>query len=105
MSAANPAGSGPRDPWDSLRSSQGLKRNNMPDLAAKRHALNLPAGSVRATHVLGIVALVCVILLVPAQTAVAIPPYLIYLLFLALAHYFPAPALTLATRNDHPPSP
>src|ERR1700720_4365768 len=105
MSAENPAGSGPRDPWDSLRSSQGLKGNNMPDLAAKRHALNLPAGSVRATHVLGIVALVCVILLVPAQTAVAIPPYLIYLLFLAVGHYFAAHGVTIATRGEQSPSP
>ncbi len=77
----------------------------MPDLAAKRHALNLPAGSVRATHVLGIVALVCVILLVPAQTAVAIPPYLIYLLFLAVGHYFAAHGVTMATRDEQSPSP
>jgi hypothetical protein len=54
----------------------------------KRHALGLPRGSVRATHVLGIVGILCAILLVPARNVVPLPPYLIYLLFIALGHYF-----------------
>src|SRR5436853_266878 len=33
------------------------RRCIMPDAAVKRHALNLPAGSVRAAHVLGVVGL------------------------------------------------
>ena len=54
----------------------------------KRYALGLPRGSVRATHVLGIVGILCAILLVPARTVVPLPPYLVYLLFIALGHYF-----------------
>ncbi len=54
----------------------------------KRHALGLPRGSIRATHVLGIVGILCAILLVPARNVVPLPPYLIYLLFIALGHYF-----------------
>lgn len=79
----------------------------MADLAARRHALNLPAGSVRATHVLGIVGIVCAILLVPpqARATVAIPPYLIYLLFLVIGHYFAAHGVTIATRDEQSPSP
>jgi hypothetical protein len=77
----------------------------MPDLAARRHALNLPAGSVRAAHVLGIVALVCVILLVPSPTVVAIPPYLIYLLFLMVGHYFAAHGVTINAGVEQGPKP
>jgi hypothetical protein len=77
----------------------------MPDLAARRHALNLPAGSVRAAHVLGVVALVCVILLVPSQNVVAIPPYLIYLLFLMVGHYFAAHGVTISVEEEMGPKP
>src|SRR6187402_1047537 len=66
-----------------------------PASAAPRHALGLPSGSVRAAHILGIVALVCGLLFVPADKNVHVPPYLVYLLFLGLGHYFasrqPAP--------------
>jgi hypothetical protein len=65
----------------------------------------LPAGSVRAAHVLGIVALVCAILLVPSQTVVAIPPYLIYLLFLMLGHYFAAHGVTISVDEETGPRP
>jgi hypothetical protein len=77
------------------------------DLAARRHALNLPAGSIRATHVLGVVALICAIMLVPAQGGepVAIPPYLIYLLFILLGHFFAAHGVTIASRDDPAASP
>src|ERR1700722_4336186 len=72
----------------------------------KRHALGLPAGSVRAAHVLGVVALICAIFLIPARSGVApIPPYLVYLLFLILGHYFTAHGTTIATRDDTAPSP
>lgn len=53
-----------------------------------RHALGLPAGSVRATHLLFVVFLTCLILLIPGRTPQALPPFLIYLLFLMLGHYF-----------------
>ena len=54
----------------------------------RRHALGLPAGSIRATHTLLIVGLFCAMLLVPAKVLLPIPPYLIYLLFMVLGHYF-----------------
>jgi hypothetical protein len=74
--------------------------------SVKRHALNLPAGSVRATHVLGIVGLICAIILIPARSGVApIPPYLVYLLFLMLGHYFASHGVTIASRADPSPSP
>jgi hypothetical protein len=73
----------------------------------KRHALGLPAGSVRAAQVLGVVALVCAIMLIPTKGGIpiAIPPYLVYLLFLMLGHYFAAHGVTIATRIDPHPSP
>ena len=69
----------------------------------KRHALRLPAGSVRAIHVLGIVGLVCAIILIPGNKT--IPPYLIYLLFIMLGHYFAAHGVTIARRDEPAPSP
>jgi hypothetical protein len=54
----------------------------------KRHALGLPAGSIRAAHTLLIVGLFCAMLLVNAKTTLPISPYLIYLLFMVLGHYF-----------------
>jgi hypothetical protein len=74
-------------------------------VVARRHALGLPAGSVRAAHVLGIVALICAIILIPSRNIVEIPPYLVYLLFLMLGHYFAAHGVTIATREDPSPSP
>lgn len=64
----------------------------------RRHALGLPSGSVRATHILGIVALVCGLLFVPPDRNVHVPPYLVYLMFLGLGHYF-------ATRQSAPAAP
>jgi uncharacterized membrane protein len=72
-------------------------------LPAKRAALRLPPGSVRAIHVLGIVALICAIILLPDGRT--IPPYLIYLLFIMLGHYFAAHGVTIASRDDPAPSP
>lgn len=69
----------------------------------KRHALRLPAGSVRAIHVLAIVGLVCAIILIPGNHT--IPPYLIYLLFIMIGHYFAAHGVTIATRDEISPSP
>jgi len=72
---------------------------------AKRHALGLPAGSIRATHILGIVALICGILLVPTSRDAHVPPYLIYLLFLGLGHFFAAHGNDIAPRNSNGNSP
>jgi hypothetical protein len=63
-----------------------------------RHALGLPAGSVRALHTLMIVGLVCAMLLIPRRgdVIVPIPAYLVYLLFLSLGHFFAAHGNTIA---------
>jgi hypothetical protein len=71
----------------------------------RRHALGLPAGSIRAGLVLGVVALIGAIILIPSRGVVAIPPYLIYLLFMMLGHYFAAHGVTIATRDEPSPSP
>ncbi|MBI3822240.1 MAG: hypothetical protein HY289_06120 [Planctomycetes bacterium] len=65
----------------------------------KRHALKLPAGSVRAIHVLAIVGLTCAIVLIPGKE-LTIPPYLIYLLFMMIGHYFAAHGVTIAEGDD-----
>ncbi|MBX9677365.1 MAG: hypothetical protein K2X38_01290 [Gemmataceae bacterium] len=68
-----------------------------------RHALGLPAGSVRATHILAVVGLVCAILLIPTRAeAVPVPPYLVYLLFLLLGHFFAAHGVTISAGPSHP---
>jgi hypothetical protein len=80
----------------------------MATVAARRHALNLPAGSIRATHVLGVIGLVCAMILIPPrdpERVVAIPPYLIYLTFLLIGHFFAAHGVTIARRDDPSPSP
>jgi hypothetical protein len=79
--------------------------NTVPAPPVRRFALGLPAGSIRAGLVLGVVALICAIILIPAKGVVAIPPYLIYLLFMMLGHYFAAHGTTIATRDDPAPSP
>jgi hypothetical protein len=71
----------------------------------RRHALGLPAGSVRALHALAVVGIICAMLLVPARHDLAVPPYLIYLLFLILGHFFSAHGSSIATRDDAHPSP
>ena len=74
---------------------------NMP-VPPPRHALNLPAGSVRAIHVLAIVGLICAIIMLPVREDAphTIPPYLIYLLFLMLGHYFASHGGTIAAAGE-----
>lgn len=72
---------------------------------ARRHALGLPAGSVRALHVLIIVGLTCAIIAWPGETAAIIPAYLIYLLFLMLGHYFASHGVSIASRDSGLSSP
>src|SRR5262245_30225866 len=69
---------------------------------AKRHALGLPGGSVRATLALMIVGLICALILIPAP---AIPPYLFYLLFMILGHFFAAHGNTIAPAGTDQRSP
>ena len=67
---------------------------------AKRHALGLPEGSIRATHTLLIVGLFCAMLLVDKRPAM--PPYLVYLLFMVLGHYFAHRSGTRTGTEYHP---
>ena len=69
----------------------------------RRHALGLPAGSVRAIHVFLITGMTAALIANPSGLALPIPPYLVYLLFLMLGHYFAAHGVTIATGDsDHP---
>src|SRR5262245_20436418 len=58
----------------------------------ERHALGLPAGSIRAILTLMVVGLVCALMLIPPRgdRPIPLPPYLLYLLFMILGHYFAA---------------
>ncbi|HWY86042.1 MAG TPA: hypothetical protein VNX28_04925 [Gemmataceae bacterium] len=71
-------------------------------ITAKRHALGLPEGSIRATHTLLIVGLFCAMMLVDTRPPLAMPPYLIYLLFMVLGHYFAHRSGTRAGTTYHP---
>src|SRR5439155_15657329 len=56
-----------------------------------RHAFGWPPGSIRALLTLLVVGLVCALMLMSTvEKPLAIPPYLLYLLFLILGHYFAA---------------
>jgi hypothetical protein len=69
---------------------------------SRRHALGLPAGSIRATHTLIIVGLFCAVLLVHAKQVLPIPPYIVYLLFMVLGHYFAHRSGAIAGSDYHP---
>ena len=60
----------------------------MSTVPQRRHALGMPAGSVRTLLALMVVGLISFILLVPTTAVTPLPPYLIYLLFLILGHFF-----------------
>ena len=77
----------------------------MDPLPVRRHALGLPAGSIRAAHLLIIVGITCALILNPRGGDIAIPAYLIYLLFLMLGHYFASHGTTIAPRDSGQPSP
>lgn len=67
----------------------------------RRHALGLPAGSVRALLALGVVGTVCGLLVrAPDEPP---PEALESLLFVVLGHYFAARAQAPADRSDGPP--
>lgn len=72
-------------------------------LPVRRHALGLPAGSIRAAHILVIAGMTCALLLNPRDTP--IPAYLIYLLFLILGHFFASHGVTIANKESGHPSP
>lgn len=66
----------------------------------RRHALGLPAGSVRSLHVLLVVGLFCAVILIPTKSVAAIPPYLIYLMFIILGHFFAAHGVSIGTSES-----
>jgi hypothetical protein len=78
-----------------------------PPARARRHALGLPAGSVRALHTLIIVGLFCGLVWMSPHNgrAIPIPPYLLCLLFLALGSFFAAHGNTIAPAGLQAPSP
>src|SRR5262245_59608746 len=55
-----------------------------------RHPLGLPPGSVRALLALMVLGNIWARLLLPEQTAIGLPQYLYYLMFLILGSYFAA---------------
>jgi hypothetical protein len=71
----------------------------------KRHALGLPPGSVRGILTFLVVALLCLELAFPTPGVLPIPPYLIYLLFMALGHFFAAHGSSIAPAGTNEPSP
>jgi hypothetical protein len=63
----------------------------VPTLPQPRHAFGWPPGSIRAILVLIVVALTCSLMLITRRqdgAIIAIPPYLFYLLFMAVGYYF-----------------
>jgi hypothetical protein len=78
----------------------------VPAAPPPRHALALPAGSIRAILSLLVVGLVCTLMLVPIRGQYQpIPAYLLYLLFLTLGHYFAAHGQSIHRRGEGGPSP
>jgi hypothetical protein len=78
----------------------------IPVTTPSRHALGLPAGSIRALLALLVVGLVCAQLLILIKGEYKpLPAYLLYLLFLILGHYFAAHGNTIRRRGQSGPSP
>lgn len=78
-----------------------------PDLTTLRHPLGLPAGSVRSLLALMVIGLICGLLVLSSYrvSAIRIPPYLIYLLFLILGSFFAAAGRSMDRRHlrEHAP--
>lgn len=71
----------------------------------KRHALGLPAGSVRATHLLAVTLILSLLLVIPGKggTPLPLPAYLVYLLFLMVGHYFGSRGTNPTPAGQHAP--
>ncbi|MFO0965062.1 MAG: hypothetical protein U0793_05675 [Gemmataceae bacterium] len=71
----------------------------------RRHALGLPAGSVRATHLLVVTLILSLLLVIPGRNGeyLPLPAYLVYLLFLMIGHYFGARGLNPTPVGEHAP--
>jgi hypothetical protein len=77
----------------------------VPTLPPPRHAFGWPPGSIRALLVLIVVILVCALMLITRDqkgAIIPIPPYLLYLLFLAVGYYFAARGHTKQVHKDVP---
>jgi hypothetical protein len=83
--------------------------SNLPPGAVRprRHALGLPAGSVRALLTLLVVGMTCILLLLSPHKGkpIPIPPYLLYLLFMGLGHFFAAHGTSIARPGSGEPAP
>jgi hypothetical protein len=80
----------------------------VPAAPQARHALGLPAGSVRAILTLLVVGLVCALVLIPPPDPTRpapLPAYLLYLLFITLGHFFAAHGHTIHRRGEGGHSP
>jgi hypothetical protein len=73
----------------------------------RRHALGLPAGSVRAILALIVVGLLCVLILVSSRRGqpIPIPAYLLYLLFMIIGHFFAAHGVSISRTGMVQPPP
>jgi hypothetical protein len=76
-----------------------------PAVRPPRHALGLPAGSIRALLTLVILVLIWGLMLIPDDTDIHIPLYLYYLMFLILGHFFAAHGHSIAGPNTGATSP
>jgi hypothetical protein len=80
---------------------------NMSNVSAprRRHALGLPAGSVRATHLLVITVILSMLLVIPDRNGepLPFPAYLVYLFFLMVGHYFGARGTLPTAPGEHAP--
>jgi len=80
----------------------------IPSAPPARHALGLPAGSVRAILTLLVVGLICALILIPPRDPdrpAPIPAYLLYLLFITLGHFYAAHGHTIHRRGEEGHSP
>jgi hypothetical protein len=68
-----------------------------PGAGVPRHALGLPAGSVRALLTFMILGLIWALMLLPEEKEIKIPLYLYYLMFLILGHFFAAHGHSIAS--------
>ena len=78
----------------------------VPVLPAPRHAFGWPPGSIRAILVLIVVGLVCALMLITRDREghiIPIPPYLFYLLFMAVGYYFAVRGHGKLVHKDTPP--
>jgi hypothetical protein len=84
---------------------------DLPGMQPRRHALGLPAGSVRAILALMVVALICILILMSPREKegkpepIPIPAYLFYLLFLIIGHFFAAHGVSIHQKGSKEPNP